>query len=213
MHSLNGIFNKYPFNSYQGIIGQLIVLEYWGYDIGDMDTLIATMNRNIEKSEDIVDIERQSYSFKDNPTLREKYDEYVGKLKLKAGRVNRGIKAREVSQYMNSENWAEELLDYCNKHYYEFVKRYGFIDLLDIELFLKKIENASVKELWLIKDIFKSVYGVSNINEFFVNDIDTIRKCREKISQISYEGINKPLAKNALVEYLDDIINRLEREI
>lgn len=204
--------DKYPFNSYQGIIGQLMVLEYWKYNIGDMDALIDDMNQNIENSKEVVDIERHSFSFEDSPALKEKYDEYVDRLKLKAGNVNQMIKASEVSQYMNSENWAEELLNYCDKHYNEFIARYAFIDLLDAELFLEKVQCASVKELRLIKDIFKKVYGSFNINEFFVNDIDAIKAYREKINQITFEGINKPLAKDSLISYLDDVIKRLEKE-
>lgn len=203
--------DKYPFHSYQGIIGQLLVLEHWKYDIGDMDALIDIMNENISKSDETVNIERYSYAFKDNAELRERYEQYVDKLKLKAGEVNRRVKASEISEFMGSEDWAEKLLEYCDNHYHEFTTRYGFIDLLDTKLLLNSLQNSSTKQLYITKDIFKKVYGFSNVRDFYESDLDIMKKLREEINRLVFEGINKPLAKNALVEYLDDIIKRLEK--
>lgn len=203
--------DKYPFHSYQGIIGQLLELEHWKYDIGDLDVLIDIMNENIAKSDEPVNIERFSYAFKNNAGLRERYEQYVDKLKLKAGEVNRRVKASEISEFMGSEDWAEKLLEYCDNHYHEFTTRYGFIDLLDTELLLNNLQNSSTKQLRITKDIFKKVYGFSNIRDFYFNDLNIIKKLREEINRLVLEGINKPLAKNALVEYLDDIIKRLEK--
>ena len=55
------------------------------------------------------------------------------------------------------------------------------------------------------------MYGFSNISDFYKNDLETIKHIREKVSQITFAGINKPLAKDALLEYLDNIIKRLEK--
>lgn len=201
--------DKYLFNNYQSIIGQLMILEQYGHDVGDMDELIDTMNQNIEKSEEMVDVERHSFTFENNPSLRRKYDEYVDRLKLKADNKNLIIKASELSKYVDSDKWAEELFNYCHNHYNEFLCRYGFIDLLDIEIILEKMEAASPKEIRLIKDIFKSVYKAYNIKDFFINDREKIKMFREKVGQMSVTGVNKPLAKKELEEYLDDIIMRL----
>ena len=112
---------------------------------------------------------------------------------------------------MSSDNWAEDLLKYCDEHFNEFLSRYGFIDLLDVDILLQKMNEASTKEMCLIKDIFKTVYRASNINEFFVNDIEKIKSFRENVSQMEITGINKSIAKKALEDYLDNIIGRLEK--
>ncbi len=204
--------DKYLFSSYQDIIGRLLVLEYWGHNIGNIDEWISLMNQNIDNSEDVVDIERQSFSVKNNPELKKRYDEYVDRLKLNAGHKNYVIKANELFQYMNSDNWAEELLNYCDKHYNEFLCRYGFIDLLDIDNLLKKMQNASVMELCLIKDIFIRVYSIANISDFFSNDLDIIKKFRDSVKLIDFDGINKPLARKELENCLDDIIKALKKD-
>lgn len=163
--------DKYPFNSYQGIISQLMVLQKNNFDVKDIDALIDTMNKNIEKADEIVDIERYSFTFENDLKLQKEYDEYIDKLKLKVDSKNQIIKSAEVFQYLTYDNWAKELLDYCDKHFNEFLSRYGFIDLVDIDIILEKMNNKiSTKELYLIRDIFKKVYRSSNINEFFNND-------------------------------------------
>jgi hypothetical protein len=205
--------DKYYFSDYQRIIAQLMDLSYYKFNIGDMDTLIDAMNRNIEKSEVVVDIERYSFSFEDAPDLRKQYDEYVGRLTLKAGTINQIIKSSELAIHLKSENWTEELLGYCQDHYDDFIMRCGFIDLLDINDVLEKIQKASPKDIYVIKDVFEEVYKGSNINQFFVNDTKTIKIFRDEMLKIVFSGINKPLAQKALVEYLDDIIKRLEKEV
>lgn len=87
--------------------------------------------------------------------------------------------------------------------------RYGFIDLLDIDILIDKMKKASVMELRLIIDIFKTVYGAKNINDFFTNDKEIICTFKRKVEEMQVNGINKDLAKHALVDYLKDIIERL----
>lgn len=149
--------NKYHVYNYQGIIGLLMILEYKGFLVNDEDIndLIDVMNQNIENSEKTIDIERNSFAFPDDPSLRKQYNQYVDKLNLTANNKNREIMASKLSEYMRSDNWAKNLLDYCDKHFSEFLSRNRFIDLLDTEVFFNKLEKASPEELYLVKDVFK----------------------------------------------------------
>ncbi|WP_310603711.1 hypothetical protein [Anaerosporobacter sp.] len=205
--------DKYHFNAYQNIISQLMILDKYGFDVGSIDDLISTMNQNIDKSSDLVDIERFGYTFENDPILQDRYNTYVDRLKLKAGDKNQIIKSNEIAPYFDSSNWAIDLFKYCEGHYNEFFTRYGFIDLIDIDILETKINTATTKEIYTVRDIFKVVYRVANINEFFVNDIDKIVLFRDKVEQINFSGHNKPRAKCTLVEYLDDVIKRLRKEI
>ena len=76
---------------------------------------------------------------------------------------------------------------------------------------MRLCEIASVKEVRLVKDIFKTVYKASNINQFFINDLDKIKQFKGEVANLEYTGINKMLAKKDLGKYLDDIISRLEK--
>ena len=201
--------NKYLFYEYQGIIGQLMVLQYWKHDVGNIDDFINIMNRNIENSKEVVDVERHSFSFEKNPELRKEYDKYIDQLKFQAKKKNQTIKAGEISEILKSDNGIEKLADYCEEHYNDFIMRYGFIDLLDIDILIDKMKKASVMELRLIIDIFKTVYGAKNINDFFTNDKEIICTFKRKVEEMQVNGINKDLAKHALVDYLKDIIERL----
>lgn len=205
--------DKYSYESYQGIIGRLIQLKSYGYVVGDMDELIEKMNDNINKSDEPVDIERNSFSFENGTDLQKEYDKYVNKLKLKVDNKNHSIKSDELSRCLNDDVWAEKLLKYCEEHYNDFLLRYGFIDLLDMNNLNEKMKDATVKEIWLVRDIFDVVYHVANINEFFANDLNGIEDFRKQIENTTFDGINKKLAKKSLLEYLDDIIIRLKKEI
>lgn len=61
--------------------------------------------------------------------------------------------------------------------------------------------------------MFDGVYHISNINEFFANDLEKIEDFKDRVSKASYDGINKELARKALVECLDDVIGRLQKNI
>ena len=87
------------------------------------------------------------------------------------------------------------------------------MDLIDIDILIEKMEVASTKEMCLIKEIFKTVYKASNINEFFLNDREKIEKFKEAIKKMNVTGINKSIAKESLEDYLDDIIKRLKKDI
>lgn len=205
--------DKYSYESYQGIIGRLIQLKNYGYNVGDMDKLVETMNQNISKSDEPVDIDRQSFSFERGTESQQEYDKYVNKLKLKVDNKNNSIQLGELTQCLEGNDWSDKLLKYCDKHYNEFFLRYSFIDLLDLDKLYKKMEDATVKELWSIRDMFDGVYHISNINEFFANDLEKIEDFKDRVSKASYDGINKELARKALVEYLDDVIGRLQKDI
>lgn len=205
--------DKYPFHSYQGIISQLLILEVTGFDIGNLDDIVSCMNTNIEKDDGEVDIEKFGHTFKNNPELRSKYDGFINKLKLQAGNKNQTIKENEISTILKTSEWAKGLLDYCDKHFNEFLTRYGFIDLINIDQLFEKIKNASTKEIYTIEDCFKEVYKAANINEFFTDDKEKIIELRRKLNEWVPDGINKPKALRTLKECLDDILKRLEKEI
>lgn len=52
-----------------------------------------------------------------------------------------------MTQYLTSDSWSEQLFNYCEEHYNEFFSRYGFIGLLDTDLLLNKMPDASTKEI------------------------------------------------------------------
>lgn len=204
--------DKYAFYTYSGIIGLLMSIKAYGHNIKNIDELIDVMKKNIEKSEETVDFELQSFSFPDNPKLQKEYNRYIAKLEVKANKSNQTVMASDLLQLMKSENWAEKLFEYCDKHYDDFILRYGFIDLLDIDLLVKKIKNGTTSDVYLIKNSFHRIYFTSNIDKFFAKDVSKIEKFRDEVMKIKDKGINKKIAIELLVEYLNDIIKRLAQE-
>jgi len=201
--------DKYPIVSYQGIIGQLMVLEENGFTDVNMDSLIDCMNKNISKTNGkIDDIDRFSYSFT-NEVLHNRYLEYVDKIKCNVDAVNNSVKSSEITDILNDEAWENNITKYCDEHYNDFILRYGFIDLIDTDILLDKLLKAKVQEWYTIKSMLQSVYRAANIKDFFLNDKVKLEKMLDKIREIEVSGINKPLAKKLLMEYIEDILKRL----
>lgn len=44
-----------------------------------------------------------------------------------------------------------------------------------------------------------------------MNDLEKIKDFKDRVNETSYNGINKELARKALVRYLDDVISRLQK--
>lgn len=140
------------------------------------------------------------------------YDEYFSKLNFKI-RNEQSIKINEIKEKLNSQIWTEDLLQYCEQNNSIFSMRYGFIDLIDFDKYIERIKGASVKEIYTIRDVFKNIYRTSNIYDYFTNDKSKIIELRDEVISIksNVTGINKPRALTSLVEYLDDIIIRLDK--
>lgn len=85
--------------------------------------------------------------------------------------------------------------------------------MLDTEVFFNKLKEASPEELYRVKDAFKKVYGASNINEIFLEDKEKLEEIYQKVVEMEVQGITKPMAKEKLKSYLEDIIVRLEKEV
>ena len=201
--------DKYPFRSYQKIIGQMIVLEKASFNVGRINDLIDKMNHNIEKQKETISIERRSYGF-DDPELQQIYDRYIDKLEFKVSEVNRDKQINEVTQFLISDNWAKDLFVYCKENCEYFLERRGFIDIIDIEMLIKKIQSATTQDIYTIHDIFAEVYRIYNINDYYLDDKEKIIEFRKAIDEIQINGITKDIAIRELKKKLDGIIQRLE---
>ncbi len=202
--------NKYYYEMYQEIIGLLIILENAGFAVGDYDELIRIMNRNTEQAEELPKVNRRSYSFKDEPELQEKYDTYVDMLAAMADNRKQELQAGMLNVYLDDSKWFDSLKEYCLEHQNDFIMRNGFIDLLDMEILLEKIKAASVGEIRCLDDILATVYIAENIRSFFMRDKEKLQELLDKIREMEFSGINKPLAKEELERCIEKILKKLQ---
>ncbi len=202
--------NKYYYEMYQEIIGLLIILENAGFAVGDYDELIRIMNRNTEQAEELPKVNRRSYSFKDEPELQEKYDTYVDMLAAMVDNRKQELQAGMLNVYLDDSKWFDSLKEYCLEHQNDFIMRNGFIDLLDMEILLEKIKAASVGEIRCLDDILATVYIAENIRSFFMRDKEKLQELLDKIREMEFSGINKPLAKEELERCIEKILKKLQ---
>ena len=202
--------NKYYYGMYQEIIGLLIILENAGFAVGDFDELIQIMNRNIEQAEELPKVNRHSYSFKDEPELQEKYDTYVDMLAVMTDNRKQELQAGMLTVHLDDSKWFDSLKEYCLEHQNDFIMRNGFIDLLDMETLLQKINVASVNELRCFDDILATVYIAENIRSFFMRDKEKLQELLDNIKGMKFSGINKPLAQEELERCIEKILKKLQ---
>ena len=201
--------NKYFCVRYQEIIGLLIILESVGFAVGDFDELLQIMNKNIEQADEIKEMNRRSYSFKDEPELQDKYDRYVNELTVISDSRKQEIQIDKLAEKLDAEDWFFSLNAYCVEHQNDFIMRNGFIDLIKINSLLQKIKLASVNELRCLEDTLDVVYRAENIKDFFMNDKEQLVQIQSEINKMTFEGINKPLAQKELLRCLEKILEKL----
>lgn len=204
--------DKYPIQVYPNIIAQLIVLEKQGFGFDKWNDLIKNMNNNIDNEEECIAIEKHGHTFTDDIESQNKYDLYVNRLREKTRDRQKLSKSEEINSYFDSDSWADDLLEYCEKNFNEFLQGFSFLTIIDEERFYEKLNDASIKSLYRVKDILKKTYGFGNINEFFKSDEEKIKKLKDKIEKMETSGINRTRARDELVKYLEDILTRLQRE-
>ena len=178
--------DKYPTYNYEGIIGQLLVLEYNGFKVGAFDEVIDAMNSHIKNTNGEIDFNRFGYKFNNNKELQLKYNAYINKLSQSIAEKEYSNKYNEINKLFDSDDWAEELYKYFDEHVNEYYTRHGFIDLIDIDRLLARMKLATPKQIYTVKKIFGKIYNVSNINEFFMDDRDMIIDLKNKLERYEF---------------------------
>lgn len=97
-----------------------------------------------------------------------------------------------------------------------FINKRVFASKLDNEKLVELLKNSSSRQIRRIRSCFSTVYSFSNINEFFVDDRESLQDLKGKVEEliINNTKIDKiqKLQLNYLVSNLNDYIERLNKE-
>ena len=74
----------------------------------------------------------------------------------------------------------------------------------------KNIHSANLIEDWGVEH---DAHAGKWHRQVSLLSYEKIEDFKDRVSKASYDGINKELARKALVEYLDDVIGRLQKDI
>ncbi len=93
-----------------------------------------------------------------------------------------------------------------------FILKKGFAKYIDITKFAELIKKCNAFNIFTINKIFKTIYNLSNIRDFFYDDKSNLSELKEKIEKLKEEQgldkVKKYQYKN-FITYLDSTIKRL----
>lgn len=202
--------NKIMFGFYQQIIANLILMQKRGFDVGDINKVISRMNTNI-KNTDNVCIERLGISFNDEEVQKE-YDHYIDMLILQGENTEKDddIHLDEILKCEDDKDWAAGLARYCDEHMLYIKSRKSLMDMIDINVLVTRLNDASTKEWYEIQKMFRSVYISNDLYITAVNDKLQLEKLCKNLDEMQVEGINRTIAKQELEQQLKYIISKMQ---
>lgn len=201
--------NRIMPEDYQQVIANLLLIQKRGFDVGDINKVISRMNTNI-KNTDNVCIERLGISFNDEEVQKE-YDHYIDMLILQGENTEKDddIHLDEILKCEDDKDWAAGLARYCDEHVLYIKSRKSLMDMIDINVLVTRLNDASTKEWYEIQKMLRSVYISNDLYITAVNDKLQLVKLCQKLDEMQVEGINKTIAKQELEQQLKYIISKM----
>lgn len=201
--------NRIMPEDYQQVIANLLLMQKRGFDVGDINKVISRMNTNI-KNTDNVCIERLGISFNDEEVQKE-YDHYIDMLILQGENTEKDddIHLDEILKCEDDKDWAAGLARYCDEHVLYIKSRKSLMDMIDINVLVTRLNDASTKEWYEIQKMLRSVYISNDLYITAVNDKLQLVKLCQKLDGMQVEGINKTIAKQELEQQLKYIISKM----
>lgn len=121
-----------------------------------------------------------------------------------------------IEQYSfinNAKEWNAEFNQYCTNNIELFIKNNAFFYYIDIENMLKKIQNASLSEIYNLSSVIINIYIHNNHYIYFKKDKINLKKFFNKLtnySTLKTNTITRNLALNDLISNLKNVISKLD---
>lgn len=85
----------------------------------------------------------------------------------------------------------ESILSFCdnaNKHVQDYSAQHHFASLFDVEKLIELLKNASPEQIHGLTNTFLNVYHMSNIEDFFSEDLNSLKQIQHGIEEILKES-------------------------
>ena len=122
-------------------------------------------------------------------------------------------KNKEAFSFDYTPERIDEFYNYVSEKRGDFINKRVFARKFDSEKLVKLLENSSSKQIRTIRNCFLLVYSFSNINEFFMDDKESLKTLKGKVENliVTSHKIDKiqKLQLNYFVSNLDTFIEKL----
>lgn len=192
----------YSVQIYPKILALLARFETLGFEKATSNKFLNQMIQNIKE-----DAENRVIDFGDvyldDEEVRQRYDALVAPLKEELITIQNQSKVEEVNECLNDDqNWGRKLYDWVKKSnatdYKSFLRD---IDMNKLWGLIKKSDNENLTNF--VRSIYK-LYGFSNINQYYKDDIPNVESLIEKLELEDFSSCD--LIKQYLLKELKRVL-------
>lgn len=206
--------NEYQLEQYPKIIALVMRIKNMGFDKKYLEKIIELMKKNIK----VTDIKQSRFDefgvMLNSEAESIEYNSIMQPirelLEIQSGK-NREEKINDI--FLTGTGWGERFCDYCDNEENRSLTDRKFAEILDIETILKLIDESNVEDISNFRRQLNSIYGFSNINEYYKGDIENLSKLKKGLQNLKLENYGKSKAANIrwLIENIESILERLNK--
>ncbi|MFR2989013.1 MAG: hypothetical protein ACLTMR_09300, partial [Faecalibacillus sp.] len=202
---------KYKIQDCKSVFILLIQLESYNIikkeDVNRIQKIILEQCRkpNLDVRIDSLDIRTQE------EYLSVRYSELINPIKQILQDKENEKNIMDINLYIKDrEEWIFDFGDYCESQKDIFLEKRQFFNFIDIENLKNVIISSSNRDIYDFTSQLRRVYSFENLNDFFKNDIENLRKfveaLNDEINQIT--GKTKKIAIECLINDVQKFIER-----
>jgi hypothetical protein len=194
---------KYAYYDYSNILSTLLYLQVYGLFTGDIKKIQTKMIDMIKKDPDVQEENDFPKNFS-SEEIRDKYNELYRPIA-----EERKIRNREINKEEQEESdiyrSADVFYEHCSKMENYYCSHKSFIEYLDLDKLLALINISNNEDIYTILQAFKTVYFMGNLKDFYMTDIEGIKRIIEGVKDddiVKQGGITRKIALSNFVESL-----------
>lgn len=194
---------KYAYYDYSNILSTLLYLQVYGLFTGDIKKIQTKMIDMIKKDPDVQEENDFPKNFS-SEEIRDKYNELYRPIA-----EERKIRNREINKEEQEESdiyrSADVFYEHCSKMENYYCSHKSFIECLDLDKLLALINISNNEDIYTILQAFKTVYFMGNLKDFYMTDIEGIKRIIEGVKDddiVKQGGITRKIALSNFVESL-----------
>lgn len=194
---------KYAYYDYSNILSTLLYLQVYGLFTGDIKKIQTKMIDMIKKDPDVQEENDFPKNFS-SEEIRDNYNELYRPIA-----EERKIRNREINKEEQEESdiyrSADVFYEHCSKMKNYYCSHKSFIEYLDLDKLLALINISNNEDIYTILQAFKTVYFMGNLKDFYMTDIEGIKRIIEGVKDddiVKQGGITRKIALSNFVESL-----------
>ncbi|MZK50966.1 P-loop NTPase fold protein [Clostridium beijerinckii] len=214
--SLKNEISHYNMSMYIKILYFNIFFNRLGIQKEDISGLVEIMKNNVRYFDDKSSYNSFGWDYAEveNEEDRELLLKYIKELNDNLKHYREKISIKDINAiFDDKKTWIDSIIEYVDKSKNSIIEQRAFLSLIDSNILVETIKESNNEQIMGFRGVLQSVYYPLNIKEYYVSDLESIRKLiSELINYVNNIRINQKIrAKNIdyLINDLDSIVQKL----